>query len=144
MHCAFVWLIIPDTFKPKTKNYFKNSSCLLSSRLSLCGQMQCGSGTTNFSQQTADAGVAQQHPKDSARTQPCLAQPHQHTPRKHSYAASVTCLQDDRPLLVHQTPFIPFMVSCICLFSKKNNRTVLKLQQDVKNIDSHLLNCTFS
>lgn len=109
----------------------KNQKLLISTKgslsicLTLCEKMHCGSGATNFSQQTADAGVVQQHPEDSAGTQPRLAQPHQHRQHKATVpdAASVTCCRTTAP---------PQSV-----IFKDNRSNCFKLRQAVENTQPH-------
>lgn len=147
--CVCVLLIIPYTLKRKTT---KGS---LSICLTLCEQMHCGSGATNFSQQTADAGVVQQHPEDSAGTQLRLSQPHQH--RRHTAtvpdAASRHLLQDDRlfakvPLKKKQLllSFHSWWAAIAWYghnlsFSKKTDRTVSNWDRQWKT-RSHTPSCT--
>lgn len=126
----------PRNLKTKNQNLLISTKGSLSICLTLCEKMHCGSGATNFSQQTADAGVVQQHPEDSAGSAASSAPP---THSDGARCGFCHLLQDDRPppLLVHQGAFeerflLSFHSWCAAIpsygpnlsFSKKTDRTV--------------------
>lgn len=139
----------PLYLKTKNGNLLLSTKGSLSICLTFCEQMHCGSGAANFSQQTADAGVVQQHPEDSAGTQPRLSQPHQH--RRHTVtvpdAASVTCCRTPPPCLFAKVPlkkkqlllsFHSWWAAIACHgHNLSNGSNCFKLRQAVENTQPH-------
>lgn len=129
VHCLFALLIIPYTFKRNTKNYWKTTSSSLSSRFFMSEDVMRQRNNKLFtadswcrSRATAPQGLC------THSASPCATSS---TPPKHSDGArcSFRHLLAGRPtpafsprrLSRTTLPFIPLMMSCICLLLSESD-----------------------